>query len=121
MSKFLPYPRVRSSKYYSFERKEVSWSCSTPRSITELGSIKFYENLNEMVVILSLTEAEDMESAVHTVVEAAFWMDWWTLAARSISFPSSSDSSKIKQLFVGGARCQLLVAKAASTVLTNVT
>ena len=97
MSKFLPYPRVRSRKYYSFDREESSRSHSLPRSVTELGDLKSYENL-KTDVILSSTEAEDLEPAARTV-EATSWMDWWTFATRSMTLCGSIDSSIIKKLY----------------------
>ena len=45
-------------------------------------------------------------------------MDWWTFAAKSLAFRDSSNTAKVRH-FVMDAKCQLLVAKTASTIWAN--
>ena len=106
-----PYVGLWSWKYYCFEREEVSWVRALPCPITELGGVKLFDNLNDTAVVLSSTEAEDLE--------ATSWMDWWTFVARSMTLSSSGDHHKVKRLIVARASCQLLVAKTASTMWAN--
>ena len=42
-----------------------------------------------------------------------------TFAAKSMALRSSGDTRMLKCLFVAGARCQLLVAKTASSIWAN--
>ena len=46
-------------------------------------------------------------------------MDWQTFAAKSMALWSSVEVRMLKRLFVVGTRCQLLVAKTASTMFTS--
>ena len=73
--------------------------------------MRSFNNLNRTNVILSSSEAEDMESAMRPIVEATSWMDWQTFATKSLALQLSSDAC----LSLAGARSQLLVAKTAST------
>ena len=78
-----------------------------------------FDNLNRMDVILSSSEAEDMKAAMQSIVEATSWMDWWTFSLKSPVLQSSSDARLVRHLSLAGARCQLLVAKTASTPWAN--
>ena len=77
------------------------------------GRCSFY-NLSKTDVVLPSSEA-----AAQFIVETTFWRDWWTFAAKSMISRSSNEVRLLKQLFVAGARCQLLVAKMASSVWAN--
>ena len=48
---------------------------SLNRHVTELAGMRSFDNLNKTDVILSSSEAEDLEAAVRSNVEATFWMD----------------------------------------------
>ena len=119
VSKLLPLSGVRSRCYYHFEGEEVANSHFLPRHMTELAGIRSYENLNKADVVLSSSEAEDLEAAACTVIEATLWMDWWTFVAESMTLQGSDDSKMLKRLFVTGTRWQLLVAKTTSTLWAN--
>ena len=64
-------------------------SRSLPRHVRELADMCFFENLNRTDVVLSSTEAKDMEVEVCTIVEATSWLDWWTFDAKSMAINSS--------------------------------
>ena len=125
VSKLLMYLGVCSCKYYHFEGEEVPRSHALPRPSQSRGGggggggMKSFNNLNKSNVVLSSSEAEDLEAAVLTLIEATSWMNWWKFAARSMALSSSSDHHKVKCFFVAGARCQLLVAKTVSTMWAN--
>ena len=53
---------------------------------------------------------------MRSIVEATSWMDWWTFTMKSLVFKSSSNAHLIRCLSLAGGRCQLLVAKTASTL-----
>ena len=114
IKKLLPYPSVHSRRYYHFEGHEFIQP--HPRHVTELAGMRSYENLDKTDVILSCSEAKDLEAAAFTVEETTSWMDWWTFAAKSMALRGSEDSKMLKCLFVAGARCHVLVAKTASTL-----
>ena len=65
-----------SSRYYYFEGEEVVRSCSLPYPVTKLGGMHLFDNLNETDVVLLSSEAEELETAARTVLEATSWMDW---------------------------------------------
>ena len=113
--KLLPYPGVCSCRFCCFEGKELVKARSFNRHVTELTGMKSFENLNKTDVNLSSSEAEDLEAAVRSIIEATSWMDWWTFTMKSMAFKSSHETHLINLLCLAGARCQLLVAKTAST------
>ena len=43
-------------------------------------------------------------------------MDWWFYVSKSQAIPDKPRMDKMRYLFVAGARCQLMVAKSASTI-----
>ena len=61
-----------------------------------------------------------MEAALKSIVEATSWIDWWTFAMESLSLKSTKDLRLVRRLSLAGARCQLLVARTASTLCANV-
>ena len=71
-----PYPGVRSYRFYYFEGEELVKVHSINRHVTELAGMLSLDNLNKTGVILSSSEAEDLEVAVLSIVEATSWMDW---------------------------------------------
>ena len=73
--------------------------------------MKSFKNLNKTDVVFSSSEFEDLEIAVRTLLEATSWMDWWYHAAKSLAMPVTSVGAKMKQLFVAGAKTQLLVER----------
>ena len=81
--------------------------------------MKSFDNLSKADVVLSLTEAKDLDAAVCSVIEATSWMIWWTFATRSMPLSSSCDHHKVKRFFVAGSKCQLLVAETALTIWAN--
>ena len=117
--KLLFYPGVRSCRFYRFEGEESTKPCSLNRHVTELTGMRSFDNLNKTDVILSSSEAEDMEAAMWSIVEATSWMDWWRFAMKSLALKYSSDACLIRRLSLAGARCQFLVAKTASTLWAN--
>ena len=88
--------------------------------MTELAGLRSYENLNKTDVIWSSTEAEDIEAALKSIVEATSRMDWWTFVMKSLSLKSTKDARLVCRLSLAWARCQLIVAKMASTLWANV-
>ena len=119
VSKLLQYPGAHSRCFYWYEGEEATKACSLNRHVTELTGLQFFSNLNGIDVILSSSEAEDMEVAVCSIVKATSWMDWWTFAMKSLALQSSGDSCLVCHLGLVGTRCQLLVAKTASTLWAN--
>ena len=76
VSKLLQYSGVSSRKFYRFEGEELTKVKALNRHVTELAGLCSFDNLNKMDVIWSFTEAEDMEVALRSIVEATSWMDW---------------------------------------------
>ena len=68
---------------------------------------------------MSSLKAGDLEPTTRTIIEAVSWMDWWTYSDKFHALHGLFESKKLKHLFVAGARCQLLVAKMASTMWAN--
>ena len=91
VSKFLPNPDVCSYRFYNFEGEELVKACSLNRHVTELVGIRFLYKLNKTDAILS-SEAEDLEAAVQSIIEATSWTDRWTFAMKSMAFKSSSEA-----------------------------
>ena len=114
VSKLLPYPGIRRRHLYRFEGEEVVKFWSLNRQATELAGLRSFESLAETDVILS-----SLEAAVRSIFEATSWVDWWTFMVKSMALRSSQEVRLIKWQCVAGARCQLLVAKIASTVWAN--
>ena len=85
----------------------------------ELAGLHSFGNLNKTDIIWSSTEAEELEAALRSVVEATSWMDWWTYAMKSLSLKSTDDARVVRRLSLAGARCHLLVAKTSSTLWAN--
>ena len=119
VSKPLAYPDVHSRRIYWFEGEQWSKARSLNRHVMELAGMRSFENLRKTDVILSSLETKDMEATLRSIVEATSWMDWWTLSLKSMAFKSSSDARLVCRLSLAGARCQLLVAKMASTLWAN--
>ena len=94
-------------------------SFTLPHPITELGGMKSFDSLSKTDVVLPSTEVEDLKVAVCTITEETSWMDWWMFATKSMVLSHSRDLQKVKHLLVMSTHCQLLVAKTASTVWTN--
>ena len=70
VSKLLLYPGVRSHHFYRFEGEEVTKVGSLNHHVTELAGLRSYNNLNKMDVIFSLSEAEEMEAALQSIIKA---------------------------------------------------
>ena len=87
-----------------------------PLAITELKGMKSFDKLIKKDIVFSSSKTKDLETVVRTLLEKTSWVDWWTYAAKSLAFRNKSDVAKVKHLFMAGTRCQLLVAKTASTV-----
>ena len=117
--KLLLYPGIRSRYFCQFEGEEVTKAHSLNRLVTELVGINSFDNLNRTDVILSFSEAEDMEAAMRSIVEATYWTDWWTFAMKSLALKSSSNACLVCCLSLAGTRCQLLVVKTALTLWAN--
>ena len=60
--------------------------------VMELTGLRSFDNLNRTGAILSSSEAEDMEVAMWSVVEATSWMDWWAFTMKFLVLQSSSDA-----------------------------
>ena len=82
---FLPYPSVHSHKFRWFKGEELVKVHSLNRHVTELAGMQSFEKFNKTDVILSSSEAEDMEAAIRSIIEATSWMDWWTFAMKSLA------------------------------------
>ena len=87
--------------------------------VTVLAGMRSFDHLNKMDVILSSSEEEDIGAAKWSIVEATFWMDWWTFALKSLALKFSSDACLVCRLNLAGTRCQLFVVKMASTLWAN--
>ena len=87
--------------------------------MTELAGMSSFDDLAKTNVVLSSSEAEDLEVASRSIVETTSWMDWWTFSAKSMALWTSEEVRMLKQLFMAGARCQLLVVKTAFTMWIN--
>ena len=109
VSKLLQYVGVCSRRFYRFEGDEITKACSLNRHVMEVAGLHSYDNLNNTDVILSLSEAEDMEAALRSITEATSWMGWWTYAMKSLALQLSMDICLVRRLSLAGARCQLLV------------
>ena len=101
-------------------REIAAWRKRVNHHVTELAGLHSFDWLNKTDVIWSSTESEDMEAAPRSIVEATSWMDWWTFAMRSLALKSTNDGRLVRRLSLAGARCQLLVAKTASTLWANI-
>ena len=104
----LPFPRGGGDKSEGNKSSSL-WS----------GRLRSWDNLNKADVSWS-AEAEDMETALKSFMEATSWIDWWTFVIKSLSLKSAKDTCLVRRLSLAGARCQLLVAKTASTLWANV-
>ena len=60
--------------------------------MTELAGMRSFDNLNKTGIILSSSEAKDMEAAMRSIVEVTCWMDWWMFAMKSLALKSTSDA-----------------------------
>ena len=56
----------------------------------DAGMLSF-DSLSKTDVVLSSTEAEDLEAVARTIVEATSWMYWWTFAAKFMMLSGSED------------------------------
>ena len=109
VSKLLLYQGVRSRKFYRFEGVELMKAKVLNRHVTELAALHSFDNLNKTDVIWSSTEAEDMEAALHSIVEATPWMDWWTFALWPLVLKSTDDGRVVVCLWlVPGTSSSLL-------------
>ena len=70
VSKLLPYPGVRSRRFYRLEREEVIKFHVFPRLITELAAMRSYENMAKTDMVLLSSEAEELEAAARFIMEA---------------------------------------------------
>ena len=61
------------------------------RHVTELAGLCSWDNLNKTDSILSSAEAEDLEAALKSIVEAASWMDWWTYGMKTLALKSTTE------------------------------
>ena len=98
VSKLLQYPDVCSRKFYRFEEEDLTKAKVLNCHVTELAGLRSFDRLNLMDVIWSSTEAEEMEAALRSIVEATSWMDWWTYAMKSLSLRSTDDTSLVQHL-----------------------
>ena len=116
VSKVLQYLGVSSRKFCRFEEVDLNKAKALNHHVMELAGLCSFDNLNKTDVTWSSLEAEDMEAALCSVVEATLWMDWWTYAMKSLSLKFTDDACLVCCLSLAGAGCQLLVAKTASTL-----
>ena len=116
VSKLLQYPGACSRKFYRFEGEDITKAKALNLHVMELAGLLSFENLNKTDVIWSSNKTGDMESVLRSIVEATSWVDWWTFAMKSLSLKSTNDACLVCRLSLAGARCQLLVAKTASTL-----
>ena len=70
--------------------------------VMELAGMSTFDKLNNPDVILSSSEAEDLETAVQPIIKATSWMDWWTFAMKALALKSFSEVRLIKQLSLAG-------------------
>ena len=74
-----------------------------------------FDSHSKMGVVFSSSGVENLEAAVMTLLEVTSGMDWWTYAVKSLALYDKSNTAKVNCFFAAGARCQLLLAKSAST------
>ena len=110
------YPRFGGSQAFWFQREEVTKAKAHSHHIMELAGLRIWDNLNKMDIIWSSAKAKDVEAALKSIVKATSWIDWWTFAMKSLLLKSTKDTRLVLSLSITGARCQLLVAKTASTL-----
>ena len=67
--------------------------------MTELAGMRSFDNLAKTDIVLSSSEAEDLEAAVRSFVEATSWIDWWTFTAKSMALQSFQEVRMLKPLF----------------------
>ena len=96
VSKLLHYQGVCSRKFYRFEGEDITKTKALNRHVTELAGLHTFDNLNKTSVIWSSMEAENMEAALQSIVEAMSWMDLWTFAMRSLSLESNDDGRLVR-------------------------
>ena len=87
--------------------------------MAELAGMHSLDNMAKRDMFLSFLVAEELLAAAQSIIEAPSWMDWWTFAAKSMILRFSEEVKMLKLLFVAGARCQIFVAKMASTIWAN--
>ena len=114
-SAMLQYTGIRSRRFYHFHGEEVTKVKVLNCHVTELAGLCSWDNLNKMDIVWSSAEAEDKEVGLKSI-EAAWWMGWWTFAMKSVSLKFTKDAPLVCHLSRAGVRCQLLVAKTASTL-----
>ena len=110
----------RAGKSTGSKGEELTKAKALNYHVMELAGLSSFENLNKTDVTWSSTEAEALEAALRSIVEATSWMGWWTYAMKSLSLKSTNDTQLVRRLSLAGARCQLLVAKTASTLWANI-
>ena len=91
VSKLLPYLGVQSRRFCWLKREAVIKFRALLHHMTKLAGIRSFENMAKTDVSLSSFEAEELQEAAWSIVEATSWMDWWTLTARSMALRSSGE------------------------------
>ena len=99
VAKLLSYSIVRGKWYYQFKGEEVTRR-PMPYGITELSVMQSFEYLATTDVVPSSSEMEDVETISRTLVEAAFWMDWWFDAAKTVVMKDTKEKVKVQRLFI---------------------
>ena len=100
VSKLLPYPIVRSWCFYRFEVEEVVMFWPLHHHVTELSGRYFFKNLVNKDVVLLSSEAEDLVTAIRSIIEATSWMNWWTFTVKFMAPRFSQEVRMLKQLCV---------------------
>ena len=111
---------MKKNVFFHNPREDLTKAKMLNRHVTDLAGLGSFDNVNKTDVIWSSMEAEEMEAALLSVVEATLWMYWWTYAMKCLSLKSTDDACLVFRLSLAGARCQLLVAKTTSTLWANV-
>ena len=77
VAKLLTYRGMCNYRSYQSESEEL----------TEAG-LRSFENLNKTDVILSSLEAENIEAAIRSIIEATSWIDWLAFCMKSMALKS---------------------------------
>ena len=69
--------------------------------------------------MFSKLEAEDMETAVKTVMQVSSWLDWWLVAVEVICIsPLSMDAKEMQHFLVAEVQAIVFLVKALATSWT---
>ena len=98
-------PSIRGRQYYRFQDKKV---IRTGLSYHQTLQLEVIQELHRDQYRISSSEMEDMEAAIRTLLEAAFWMDWWFDTAKPLVMKDAREKAKVHRFFVTGTRTLMM-------------